>query len=57
MSIFHTQNIGVAKGFNSKEQASQYAVQNGLERYRPYKVNAGDFVLRSNFYPATYVSI
>ena len=45
----------IAKRFNSKEQASQYAKQNGHDRYKPYKITTGFFVLRSLFHPVCFI--
>lgn len=47
--------IEIARRFNSKEQASQYAKQNGYERYKPYPIEDSQFVLKSLFHPVLFI--
>ena len=48
-------NIEIARRFKCKEQASQYAKQNGHDRYKPHKIKDGQFVLKSLWYPACFI--
>lgn len=44
-----------ATRFKCKEQASQYAKQNGHDRYMPYKLGDGKYVLKSLFHPSCFI--
>lgn len=45
-----------ARRFNSKEQANQYAKQNGYERVKAHELETGEFVLRSIWFPVCFIT-
>lgn len=45
-----------ARRFNSKEQANQYAKQNGYERVKAFELETGEFVLRSIWFPVCFIA-